>query len=248
MFDFPKTQDPLMNETPSSPHTHFALFASLIAYPLLYSTDFFGNLLLPLLPDRALSTLLDPSNRLEWWYFWISNMLFHWIPFGLIALALHKTNQGWSSLGLDWSFFSRHRGRFGLLLLVLVLAAFIMPEIHYGSDLPTHSTTIFIGPVSTLERLFLILGAATAGITEEVLFRGFALHQLKRWMNPWLALPITVLAFILIHGEPRSLGQVLNYTLAGLAFGVPFLLMRLQRLERIILVHFLIDVTLVLAP
>lgn len=124
-----------------------------------------------------------------------------------------------------------------------------MPSIYYGDDLPLKSRAGFIGPIRSTERIFMIILAFTAAVTEEVIFRGFALTRLKRWIpNPWIILPITVISFIFIHGEFRSLGQTLNYTFAGLAFGIPFILMKLKRLEIVILIHFLIDASLVFVP
>jgi membrane protease YdiL (CAAX protease family) len=111
------------------------------------------------------------------------------------------------------------------------------------------SRTHFMGPVSTVERLFFIFVAVTAGVTEEVLFRGFPFTRLGRVIpSPWLVLPLTVVPFLFIHGTPRSVEHVMIYLGAGLAFGVPFILLGLRRLEVLILFHFLIDAGLVLAP
>jgi membrane protease YdiL (CAAX protease family) len=230
--------------------TLIALFASLVAYPLLYSTDFFGNLLLPLLPKEFITSFLDESTRIEWWYFHLTNFVFHWTPFLFVWMALKKNRQGWDSIGVNWQWFVKYKGWFVVLFVFLIVSAFLMPDIHYGDQLPTKSQTHFIlGPVSTVERLFMIITALTAAVTEEVLFRGFALTRLKRWIsNPWFILPITVVSFVLIHGEPRSVEQVLPFVIGGIAFGVPFILMGLKRLEIMILIHFFIDAGLVLAP
>ncbi len=65
----------------ASKYTLIALLVSLVAYPVLYSTDFFGNILFLVLPEGIYSSLLDENSRAEWWYFWLTNMAFHWIPF-----------------------------------------------------------------------------------------------------------------------------------------------------------------------
>ena len=127
--------------------------------------------------------------------------------------------------------------------------AFVMPGVHDGGNPPKLSQTIFMAPVSTPERLFLIFGAVTAGVTEEVLFRGFAFTRLGRVIrNPWLVLLITVVAFLFIHGTPRDVESVITYSAAGLAFGVPFILMKLRRLEILIAIHFLNDAGMVMTP
>lgn len=228
--------------------TVVALTVALVIYPLAYSTDFFGRILFSFLPSEYFTMLIDESNRYEWWYFWCSNLVFHWLPFGLVAWALAKNGQTWSSIGLDWTFFVRHRVLFLLLFSSLTVGAFVAPSLHYGGDLPSASGTHFIGPISIVERLFMILGAVTAAVTEEVLFRGFPLTRLRRYASPWLILPVTVISFVLIHGEPRSVFQVMTYVVGALGFGVPFILMKLKRLEVLITVHLLIDIGLVIAP
>ncbi len=229
--------------------TLIALFAVLVAYPLLYSTDFFGRIFLPLVPEEFLMSLLDENLRTEWWYFHLSNFIFHWISFLFVWMALSKNKQSWDSIGVNWQWFIKYKLWFMLLFALLSISAIVMPGILYGEQLPVKSQSHFIGPVSTVERLFMIITALTAAVTEEVLFRGFALTRLKRWIsNPWLILPVTVASFVLIHGEPRSIEQVMPYVIGGIAFGVPFILMGLKRLEIMILIHFFIDAGLVLAP
>jgi membrane protease YdiL (CAAX protease family) len=121
--------------------------------------------------------------------------------------------------------------------------------VHYGSAPPGISGSHFMAGVTAPERLFVLWMAITAGVTEEVLFRGFAITRLTRVLgSPWLALPVTVVSFLFIHGTPRDVGGLVAYTAAGLAFGVPFILMGLRRLEILIAIHFAIDASMVLAP
>ena len=229
-------------------YTIIALFVGLVAYPVLYSFDFFGELLFSLLPELFL-TLQGDINRSEWWYFISSNFTFHWIPFLCIWIALKKNKEQWDSIGVDWTWFVKYKVWFLSILIILIVSALILPTIYYGDEFPLKSKAGFIGPISSVERLVMILMAFTAAVTEEVIFRGFAITRLKRWLpNPWIILPITVISFIFIHGEYRSVGQTLNYAVAALAFGIPFILMKLKRLEVVILIHFLIDASLVFVP
>ncbi len=221
-------------------YTFIALFVSLIVYPVVYCSGIMGQIITPIFTE---------NSRAHWWYFWLANLAFHWIPFVFIWLALRKNGESWHSIGLDSSWFAKYRVWFGLLITTLVTAALLMPGVLYGGTLPLRSQTIFLAPVSAFERLFLIFGAFTAGLTEEIIFRGFAMTRLNRALqNLWLVLPITLVSFLFIHGTPRSIEALMSYTLAGLAFGIPFILMRLKRLELLILIHFLIDVSMVFAP
>jgi len=179
----------------------------------------------------------------------VNHLAFHWIPFALVWLALAKNQERWDSIGVDWSWFVKHGLWFSGLIVLLIGMAFLMPGALYEGELPKRSQTIFMAPVSTSERLFVIFGALTAGVTEEGVFRGFAFTRLGRVIrNPWLVLPITVVAFLFIHGTPRNLEGLITYTAAGMAFGVPFILMKLRRLEILVLIHFLFDSSMVLAP
>jgi membrane protease YdiL (CAAX protease family) len=136
-----------------------------------------------------------------------------------------------------------------VVLGLLVVAACVAPRVHYGSAPPGISGSHFMAGVTAPERLFVLWMAITAGVTEEVLFRGFAITRLTRVLgSPWLALPVTVVSFLFIHGTPRDVGGLVAYTAAGLAFGVPFILMGLRRLEILIAIHFAIDASMVLAP
>lgn len=221
-------------------YTFTALIVSLVVYPVVYCSGIMGQIIAPIFTE---------NSRAHWWYFWLANLAFHWIPFFFIWLAFRKNGESWDSIGLDPGWFAKHKIWFGLLITILVMAALLMPGVLYGGTLPVRSQTIFLAPVSSLERLFLIFGAFTAGLTEEVIFRGFAMTRLNRvFQNLWIVLPITVVSFLFIHGTPRSIEALISYTLAGLAFGIPFILMGLKKLELLILIHFLIDVSMVFAP
>jgi membrane protease YdiL (CAAX protease family) len=228
-------------------YTIIALIIGLVFYPVLYCTDFFSSVLFPVLPDEFVSSLYDDNKRTEWWYFIFSNILFHWIPFLFIRHSLKKNNETWSSIGVDWSWFSKHKKWFIGILSVLIISSFVLPQLYYGNELPMRSQAGFIGPVSTLERLVsIVVLAFTAAVTEEVIFRGFALTRLKRFIpNPWFILPIIAISFVFIHGEIRSLGQTLNYIIFSLIFGAFFILKRFKRLEILITIHFLINASLV---
>jgi len=227
-----------------------ALIVGLVVYPVLYSTDFFSSIFLPFFSDQFVSSLQNDNERTEWWYFIFSNLLFHWIPFLFIWYSLIKNNEAWSSVGVDWSWFSKYKYWFIVLFSILVIAAFILPRIYYENELPIRSQAGFVGPISTLERLAaIIVLALTAAITEEVIFRGFALTRLKRLIpNPWLILPIIAISFVFIHGEVRSLGQTLNYIVFSFVFGIGFILKGFRRLEILITIHFLINASLVFVP
>jgi membrane protease YdiL (CAAX protease family) len=220
--------------------TWVALFVSLIVYPVMYCSGIMGNIVTPIFKE---------NSRVHWWLFWGVNFLFHWIPVGLIYLALRKNGETFQSIGLDLGFFKKYKWWFLGTLILLVVASIVIPKVIYEGDYPLISNTIFMGPISTPERLFVIVGAFTAAFTEEIIFRGFALTRLTKFFkSPWIPLLISIISFLFIHGTPRNYGMAANYLFAGLAFGLPFIFMKMRRLEILIVIHFIIDASLVFAP
>ncbi len=216
--------------------TLVAILVGLVMYPILYSSGIMG---------RFWYEVVRLNNREWWWYFHLSLLVFHWIPFVFIWIALRRSREGWHTIGLDWGWFARRRYLLAGLLVLLLVACFAAPRMHYaGGRLPLLNETVWLGPVSASERLMIILTSLTAGITEEVIFRGFGITRLTRLVrSPWIAMILTTISFIYIHGTRSPI----PYAIAGLAFGVPFVLMRCRRLEILILIHFLIDAGMVLS-
>ncbi len=173
--------------------TAITLAVILILYPLLYCSGFMGELVRPIIAD---------NSRTHWWYFWLANMFFHWGPFVMVWVAVRHERTTWLSIGVDWLWFWRMRWWIALIFVALGVAAFLMPKIHYGNQLPGQSQTIFMAPVSEIERLWVIWGAVTAAVTEEVLFRGYVLTRLPLYLrNVWFSLSVSVIAFVFIHGH-----------------------------------------------
>jgi len=207
--------------------TALALLIVLVLHPA-------ANSLAPI--DRLVAPILRGER--EYWWYWHGVVLgCQWIPFAFIWWALRRNGEAWSSLGLDWGWFGRHRLWLGGVGFVLFVGALLAPGIHYGSDPPAVSRTIFLAPISSIERLFMVAAALSAGVCEEVAYRAFSITRLSRVLrSPWLALPITVVAFVFIQGDPDNWGVVFNYVGAGLAFGVSFILLGLRRLEVLVAV------------
>jgi membrane protease YdiL (CAAX protease family) len=217
-----------------------ALVVALVARPLLYT-------LLPI-GEELVAPIIVSGSRPHWWAFHLVLLLFQWMPFLFVVVMLRKTNSAWSTLGLDWRWFVRHRFFLIVVLVVLVMAAFVMPGLHYGETLPTRSKTHFMAAVSTAERLFMILVAASAGICEEVSYRGLPFSRLTPLVGKWLVLPITMVSFLFVHGTPDSIQLAINYLLVGFLFGGAFLVLECRRLELLVFIHFAIDAGMVLAP
>lgn len=215
-----------------------ALVIVLLAYPALYCAGFMGPIV---------RGILDGS-RTHWWQFWFINLGFHLAAFAAVAMALKKTGESWSTIGLDPATWRRWRLPVAVLVAALASGAWLLPDIYYNGAPPAVSPTHFMAPVTRWERLMVLIVAFVVGVTEEVVFRGFALTRLTRVMPAAAAVALSTVSFVFIHGTPRSAEGVFSYVAASLMFAVPFIWMKFRRLEWLILIHFLVDASLVLAP
>jgi len=91
----------------------------------------------------------------------------------------------------------------------------------------------------------LAVGVVTAGVTEEILFRGYAIERLiERTGRPWLSCLISLAVFVAIHLPNWSVAHVMGVVLPlGLALTVLYLWKR--NLPLVIVVHLLIDAPLI---
>ena len=127
--------------------------------------------------------------------------------------------------------------RYIVMLILFVLAAIIAitylqvlwmrmaskPRRYASSDLMQKLSYAYLFPASWTERRWWVLVGLTAGICEEVLFRGFLFHYLHAWMNLTLALAVAAAIFGLQHLYQGAKG-VASTTVAGGLFGLLFLL------------------------
>jgi hypothetical protein len=82
--------------------------------------------------------------------------------------------------------------------------------------------------------------AFTAGVTEELIFRGYILTRLLQLTkNPVVAIVISSLMFSAMHYKYNSLHELIFAFLIGIIFSVYYL--KYKNIRSIFLVHFLID-------
>ncbi len=80
----------------------------------------------------------------------------------------------------------------------------------------------------------------TAGVTEEIIFRGFIQTRLQKiYNNSFVSIPITAVLFGLAHFSYGTISNVAIPVLIGLIFGIFY--QKYSNIKILILVHFLID-------
>jgi membrane protease YdiL (CAAX protease family) len=216
-----------------------ALLVALIVRPLLYTLItpvYFGGM------------ANSSAGRGHWWLFWAWILFWEWMPFGVLWWALRHHGRPWSEIGMDWSFFVRYRIAFFAVLAVLMITVVMAPRFLYHGHVPQVSQTYSFLPVTGLERVFFLTAAVSAGICEEICYLGLPLRMFAgSTTRAWLVLPVTMVAFVFIHGRFGA-SRPLYYLICGLLNGGVFILLGRRRLEWLITAHVLYDSLLILSP
>jgi len=197
----------------------------------------------------------NPSTRRKLAYYTI-NIALSW-GLAVAAIAIY----GWPSLGdsgawTDWlPFPAIARPVLGAIVagyFALSLAPFVqsLRSAHrrgaYAAAYRRHAAEFpAILPANAVERATFVLVALTAGVCEEVLFRGFLirfLHDGAPALPLAAALVVSSLVFGLNHLYQGRKG-VLGTTIAGLGFGLLFLVT--GSLIPAIIIHALVDLQMV---
>lgn len=207
------------------------LVTTLFAIPLIWGMGLFSIPMAELFPDLA---------RPRFWSFVATILFLEWLAFGLIYWALKPNVNAY--LSISSSFLNKYKYYLGGGFLVLLALAGVAPNYLYPDGIPSTSDTLgFLGPVTSIERMAFIFLSLTAGICEEVIFRGYGITTLERLTkNKPLPLIISSAAFMSLHGIAFiPIELMIQYFVIGLIFG--FLFQRYRRLEWLVIVHFLID-------
>lgn len=171
--------------------------------------------------------------------FWSLVTVWYLVQILLISRILKKAGLTWKfvNYGLNTKqtlFFIA-----GYLVVGFGIIAFIEIALANMQVDPARLASIssLIPKTSAARILFVIMGL-TAGISEEIVYRGFAIRALESHrVNKWLAVALAAIPFIFQHGL-KSIDQFWWFLVWGLVFGVMLLLTR--RLYITIIIHWLV--------
>ena len=89
-------------------------------------------------------------------------------------------------------------------------------------------------------QLMIVFVALTAGVTEELIFRGYMLTRLMQFFEkPYIPVIISSLAFSALHYKYHSLIETLFTFLIGVVFSIYYI--KYRNIKALIVTHFLID-------
>jgi membrane protease YdiL (CAAX protease family) len=216
-----------------------ALVVGLVLQPALYCL---------IRPKLLFGADVGTTGRAYWWLIsgWV--LLWAWLPFGVLFCAVQSGRHKWQDVaGVDWYFFSRHRTICVAMLTIFVIGTAIAPALFYHGNPPRISPHSIYQPVSWAERIMFLVVAMSAGVCEEVTYRGLPLRLLASSSGrAWIVLPVTMVAFMFHHGPVGHMAFV--YLLLGFVFGSTFILLGRRRLEWLIILHAIYDAIFAVLP
>lgn len=168
-----------------------------------------------------------PKTRL-----YIRLMLGLWIPAGLVFLLVANGQFSWHDLGFSWFRLSGPSWLFYILAAMaglyfiyityslIVLRIYAMKKLSINQNMPDEVKALL--PVTKKEKQVWVFTAVTAGITEELLYRGFFFYlmgEIFPGLNIFIILGISSLIFGIGHIY-QGLNETLKPTLIGFFFGL----------------------------
>ncbi len=212
-------------------------FAVLIGFPGI------STLISLLLLNRTLITGLglDFFNT-----FWIIITVWYLVQILLVSKILKSEGWGWQEIGYSLSkkktiYFAGGYLLFSFALLILIEMALSNGNVDVQKLIAISSLT----PKTTIARIIFILMGLVGGISEEIVYRGFAIRALaSNRINKWLSVLIAAIPFIFQHGL-KSIDQFWWFLSWGIIFGVLFIL--LKKLHVLIIIHWLVILSAMVA-
>ncbi len=209
----------------------------LIGFPII------ATLISLLLLNRPLITNLglDFFNT-----FWLLITGWYLIQIYIVSKILHSEGWKWADIGISFSKKGTLLFIGGYLLFAFGLLAFIeLALVNSIVDPEKMNNISSLTPKTTTARIIFIIMALTAGLAEEIVYRGFAIKALaSNKINKWVAVFIATVPFIFQHGL-KSIEQFWWFLTWGVVFGVLFVL--LKKLTFNIIIHWLVILSAMIA-
>jgi uncharacterized protein len=178
--------------------------------------------------------------------FWL--LISVWYAVQLLGLQRLLGAAGYSLRDIGYGLTPRQTGLLvaGYGIVALALVGFVEAALAGASvDAARLSDFANISPTTTPQRLVFVVMALLAGLTEELVYRGFLITALREYgLNRWLAVGLAALPFVAQHGL-KAASQFGWFFSMGLVLGLLFI-WRKQLLANIIL-HWLIILSALLA-
>mgnify|MGYP005842070405 FL=1 len=213
------------------------IIAVLAGFPII------ATLISLLLINRTLITNwgLDFFNT-----FWSIIIIWYVVQIFIVSKVIKSSGWRWSDIG----FTSSKRTTIYLISVFLILAFGLLLFIEMALtnsivDSEKLQSLSGLTPKTTTSRIIFIFMALAAGISEEIVYRGFAIRALKSHnINKWFAVILASIPFIFQHGL-KSIDQFWWFFSTGIFFGVLFIARKNLTLN--IIIHWLVILSAMVA-
>lgn len=188
------------------------------------------------------------GDRSYWFTFWLLAVFLEWLTLTVVLLTYRDRRGSLEKIGFPLQLSRRGKLLAGTVLVVTVLVAVIGSggEQSFLRQLPA-GLQMFIPPSDLWARLFWVVAALTAAICEETLWRGIAITELEaRTGSTLVAILASSFSFAFFHGGFQQGAVVFAYRLM-IALVLAMLYRRRGNLRLVILIHFLMDASALMA-
>lgn len=171
--------------------------------------------------------------------FWAIIIIWYVVQFFIVSKIIQSSGWSWTDIGFT---LSKKRTVYyisGFLLLAFALLLFIeLALANSVVDSEKLQSLSGLTPKTTTSRFIFIFMALAAGLSEEIVYRGFAIKALESHnINKWFAVFIASIPFVFQHGL-KSIDQFWWFLTTGIIFGVLFVV--LKKLTVNIIIHWLV--------
>lgn len=175
--------------------------------------------------------------------FWLLISFWYVIQIGLIRRLLKASGWTWEQIGVPRR---TYRLVGGYLLFSAVCLSLIEYLLRQSPPDPAQWEGLSsLTPRTTWARVIFIGMGLVAGLSEEIVYRGFAIRALEsNGVNKWVAVAIAAVPFVFQHGL-KSIDQFGWFLSWGLVFGCLFLWLR--KLTVPLILHWLVILSAMLA-
>lgn len=160
---------------------------------------------------------------------YVKTMLYLWLPCLILALIVTTERLSLKQLGLTLNFNAANVIGMSILILLVIYLLFSLKRLKQDqaqqNELKAHYDFMhWFLPTTVKESRYFIFGLSiTAGVCEEVLFRGYLMHLFNPIMPTYLAVGLSSLLFGFCHIY-QGWTYVLRTAIIGVVFCVIFLL------------------------
>lgn len=164
----------------------------------------------------------EPADRVR---LYVQTLVLEWVAFAVLGAAWYMLGRPVSDLGLVTSMGSGFWIGIGIVVLATVYLVFSwraarrMTNEEKAKQRKFFGTLVHFLPQTDRDYRHFIGVSLTAGIVEEILYRGFVFWYLAQLMPLWAVIIVSSIAFGLGHSY-QGIGGMVRVTLIGLAFGL----------------------------